>query len=67
MMKQIFKHIGGWPLLEIYWHADPYKWINAIHKLRQHGINFEMFFVISVVEETDKEDEYVLMVIINKF
>ncbi|KAL3279815.1 hypothetical protein HHI36_017322 [Cryptolaemus montrouzieri] len=60
-MKQIFRRIGGWPILEEdEWKEEEFDWKKAVHKLKQMGINFEFFITLSV--ERDKVDptKYVL-------
>lgn len=47
-IKQIFKEMGGWPILESYWNAADFDWKRATHKLRRVGINFDLFLKLSV-------------------
>ncbi|XP_044761824.1 neprilysin-2-like [Coccinella septempunctata] len=60
-MKQIFRRMGGWPILEgDNWNEQEFDWQQAVHKLRRMGVNFEFFIDVSV--ERDKKDptKYVL-------
>ncbi|XP_015840924.1 neprilysin-2 isoform X1 [Tribolium castaneum] len=60
-MKQIFKQIGGWPTLNgNNWRKDSFDWKDAVHKLRQMGINFEYFFILALQRDRIHPDKYVL-------
>ncbi|CAH1113439.1 unnamed protein product [Psylliodes chrysocephalus] len=48
-IKQIFELIGGWPTLKGYnWKEETFDWTEALHKLRELGLNFDVFFRITV-------------------
>lgn len=60
-IKQIFEEIGGWPtLLGSNWQEERFQWVNAVHKLRQIGINFDVFFRITVDKDKANNSRYVL-------
>jgi membrane metallo-endopeptidase-like protein 1 len=60
-MKQIFKQIGGWPTLNgNNWRKDLFNWKDAVYKLRQVGINFEFFLILSVQRDKAHSDRHIL-------
>ncbi|XP_063909938.1 neprilysin-2-like [Zophobas morio] len=60
-MKQIFKQIGGWPTLNgNNWRKDLFNWKDAVYKLRQLGINFESFLILSVQRDKADPNRYIL-------
>ncbi|XP_057661245.1 neprilysin-2-like [Diorhabda carinulata] len=57
-VKEILKLIGGWPTLEGYnWDQKRFDWMESLHKLRQYGLNFDVFFRITV-EKDDRGTNY---------
>lgn len=54
-IKEIFKQIGGWPILETYWSASSFDWKQATSTLRRNGINFELFIKMSVDRDIDRD------------
>lgn len=60
-MKQIFQQIGGWPTLEgNKWREEGYHWTTAVLKLREIGINYDVFFRVSVDKSRGENSTYVL-------
>lgn len=67
-IKQIFELIGGWPTLKGYnWKEETFDWTEALHKLRELGLNFDVFFRITVDrdqggERATRGSRYILQV-----
>ncbi|CAG9817177.1 unnamed protein product [Phaedon cochleariae] len=60
-IKEILERIGGWPtLLENNWQEDDFDWLAVVHKLREMGVNFGVFYLVSVYRDEIDESRYVL-------
>nr|CAH7761736.1 unnamed protein product [Callosobruchus chinensis] len=58
---QVFKYIGGWPAVERGpWQEENYNWVEAIHRLRKLGIDFDVFFRVSVDKDRHNDMKYIL-------
>ncbi|CAH1998490.1 unnamed protein product [Acanthoscelides obtectus] len=57
---QIFKYIGGWPAVERGpWTEENYNWVEAIHRLRKLGIDYDVFFRVSVAKDRHNDMKYI--------
>lgn len=62
-IKEIFKQIGGWPSLDGYnWSEDDFDWKKAVYKLRQIGVNFQFFFMLSIGQDEEDPSKNILYV-----
>lgn len=60
-MREIFRQIGGWPTLEgDNWNEERFDWIKCIGKLAELGVNFDVFFKITVDRDKGDGPRYVL-------
>lgn len=60
-LKQIFEQIGGWPTLEgNNWNEEDFDWMKALHKLREIGVNFDVFFRVSIDRDKRNISRHIL-------
>ncbi|CAG9766813.1 unnamed protein product [Ceutorhynchus assimilis] len=60
-LEQLFKQIGGWPILEDddkEW--DNFVWSKAAGVLRAFGVNFDFFFNVTVEVDRENPERYIL-------
>lgn len=47
-MKNLFKKLGGWPVLENDWNEESFSGLEIIHICREEGINFDFFIYLTI-------------------
>lgn len=62
-LKQIFEEMGGWPTLEgDNWNEKDFDWMGALHKLREIGVNVDVFFRVSIDRDKRNNSRHILAV-----
>ncbi|CAG9858055.1 unnamed protein product [Phyllotreta striolata] len=62
-MRDVLKSMGGWPTLAgDDWKEQKFDWMEMVHKLRELGLNFDVFFRVAVERDAERRSGYVLSI-----